>query len=134
MNRLTRTLLRWLPAVAWAAVIFVLSAQPGSRVPGRWSTELHMAVYAVLGALVWLALGGRNAGWKGFVTAVLIASLYGASDEFHQSFVPTRTPDVADWAADTLGAAIGVSVAWIVARAVARRGERSGGSEAEREG
>ena len=40
--------------------------------------------------------------------ATSIASLYGISDEFHQSFVPGRTPDVVDWLADTSGALLAV--------------------------
>ena len=43
------------------------------------------------------------------------ASLFGASDEFHQSFVPGRDTDVFDWVADTLGATAGALV-WLGAR------------------
>jgi VanZ family protein len=45
----------------------------------------------------------------------VIASLYGASDELHQSFIPGRSPEIGDWVADTLGALIAVLlVAWLV--------------------
>lgn len=126
MGRLPRTLLSWLPALAWAGVIFALSAQPGSRLPGAWSVEAHLAVYAVLGSLVWFALGGPSTGLRGIVLAIAIASLYGITDELHQSFVPQRTPDPLDWLTDTVGAAIGVAAtAYIVARVVARKMPRS---------
>ena len=36
--------------------------------------------------------------------AVGVTSLYGATDEWHQSYVPGRYAEVADWVADTLGA------------------------------
>jgi VanZ family protein len=37
------------------------------------------------------------------MVTVIAAALYGASDEFHQYFVPHRSCDAADWAADLLG-------------------------------
>jgi VanZ family protein len=130
MRRASRNLLAWLPAVLWAGVIFALSAQPGSRLPSGWSVEGHLGVYAVLGVLVWLALGGRSAGLRGIVLAVVIASLYGITDEFHQSFVPQRTPDVRDWLTDTLGAAVAVAVAYYIAgRWQKRSGPRDAGSD-----
>jgi VanZ family protein len=51
-----------------------------------------------------------------------MASAFGASDEFHQAFVPGRTADVADWMADTLGAAIGALVATFALRRPGRAG------------
>ena len=118
------TLAHWLPALAWAGVIFALSAQPGSRVPGGWSVEGHLFVYAVLGSLVWWALGGRSTGVRGIVLAIAIASLYGMSDEFHQSFVPQRNPDVLDWLIDTVGATAAVVAAYYLAGRRERQAQR----------
>lgn len=42
--------------------------------------------------------------------AVGFASLYGATDEVHQYFVPERSSDVLDWIADTVGALAAVPV------------------------
>ena len=36
--------------------------------------------------------------------AITITVIYAASDEFHQAFVPGRTPDIRDWAVDAAGA------------------------------
>jgi VanZ family protein len=53
-------------------------------------------------------------GWRQIGPSVLIASLYGASDELHQYFVPGRSAEVADWVADTLGALVAVLfAAWL---------------------
>jgi VanZ family protein len=52
--------------------------------------------------------------------ALSLASLYGATDEFHQSFVPGRSADVLDWLADTLGAALGASAAGAATLALRR--------------
>jgi VanZ family protein len=52
----------------------------------------------------------RSAAW----IAVAVASIYGVSDEFHQSFTPGRSVEIADWLADTCGAAlaVGLYVLW----------------------
>ena len=51
------------------------------------------------------------------VLAIALASLYGATDEFHQSFIPERMADPADWLTDTLGASLGTLLAaWILHR------------------
>jgi VanZ family protein len=44
------------------------------------------------------------------LVAILITSAYGASDEFHQWFVPNRSCDVWDWTADTIGGILGIVV------------------------
>jgi VanZ family protein len=92
------------------AAIFVASAQHTVRLPDVDNSDkmLHFAAYAGLGVL--LAYGGAPAA-VGRLPLIAIGSLYGASDEVHQSFVPGRTPDPADWVADTLGAIAGVLAA-----------------------
>jgi len=44
--------------------------------------------------------------------AIVISSLYGVTDEYHQVFVPGRTFDVLDMAADAFGAAAGAGATW----------------------
>ncbi|MHB1323646.1 MAG: VanZ family protein [Coriobacteriia bacterium] len=110
-------------AVVWMAVIFALSSLPGSAVPGRFGNAGHFVLYAVLGGLYSLALPHSWRPWITAMTAVVLASLYGASDEFHQSFVPGRTPDVMDWVIDTAGA-LSAALAVLVWRL--RRPERDG--------
>jgi VanZ family protein len=41
-----------------------------------------------------------------------IASLYGVTDEWHQSFVAGRSADIADWYSDSIGAAIALCACW----------------------
>ena len=45
--------------------------------------------------------------------AMIIGTLYGVSDEFHQSFVPGRTASIWDLAADSIGVAIAQTVIFI---------------------
>jgi VanZ family protein len=108
---------RWAPPLLYMAIIFYVSSQsnPLPAVTARvWDKLLHASEYAVLGALLARALGGEGLGIRAMVvTTILLASAYGATDEYHQSKVPQRQPDVADWMVDTFGASIG-ALAWAV--------------------
>ena len=119
------------PAVAWAtasaawmAVIFGLSSLPGSAIPvGRFGSLGHFVLYAALGGLYFLTLRPVMATPRARVVAVVFASLYGLSDEFHQAFVPGRVPDPADWLVDTAGAVVGVLVVHIALKRMRRNSE-----------
>lgn len=116
----------WLPPVLYLAGIFIISSDPQPLLaPPNWlgaDKAGHFAAYAGLGALLCRAyLGSGLAGSAAFWLAALTASLYGASDEWHQSFVPNRSADPADWLADSLGAVLGAVVFLLVLRARDRR-------------
>ena len=114
--------LSWLvPAVAYAGLIYFLSAQsyPLPELTARvWDKLLHATENGGLAALLVLGLDRvfRLGPLKLGAWAAGLASLYGATDEFHQSFVPHRSSDVADWAADTTGAALAAAVAVLALR------------------
>lgn len=113
-------------SLGWMGVIYALSSISGSSVPGRFSTAAHFVVYAVLGALYLWALPRRERMWPTAFAAVALASLYGITDEFHQSFVPGRMPDPADWLVDTAGALTAVLIIAGIRRTLATRApERS---------
>jgi len=65
----------------------------------------HLVVYGILGAL--LARGRRLQGHLPHAVLILVGALYGASDEWHQSFVSGRQVSVLDWVADLCGVAAG---------------------------
>lgn len=46
------------------------------------------------------------------LVALILSSLYGVSDEFHQIFTPGRSCDPMDWLVDTCAAAIGAAIVW----------------------
>jgi VanZ family protein len=105
------------------AAIFVLSEiehPPGPPFPAA-DKLVHLALYAVLGALLVRALArGRLARVTPgiLLAAVGISIAYGISDEIHQGYVG-REPDAADLAADAAGAALAAAAirAWgILAR------------------
>jgi VanZ family protein len=119
------TPIRIMLPVAWMGLIFALSHQPTLPYPQDLDAKIvstlgHVTVYAVLAALVWWALGstGVSGSWR-VALAVAVAVLYGVTDEWHQSFVPGRTPDVRDIVADTTGAVLAmVVVTWLARRGV----------------
>jgi VanZ family protein len=121
MSTTARRIALWASVTAWAAAIFLVSSVPGSRLPGHLPTQAgHLGEYLVMGILLYLALRVDHPAAKALAIAVLLASAYGVTDEFHQRFVAQRTPDVCDWAFDTLGALLGASGAFAVERAMAR--------------
>ena len=108
----------WLAPVLYLAGIFYMSSMPNPLFAPpdfRWGDKVaHFSAYAGLGALLCRAYRGSGlTGAAAFWLTVLTAGLYGASDEWHQSFVPNRSADPADWIADTLGALVG-AVAYLL--------------------
>ncbi|HET8723394.1 MAG TPA: VanZ family protein [Anaeromyxobacteraceae bacterium] len=126
-----RVAVAFAPAALYAAVIFALSAQahPLPFLPQGFFTHdklLHLLEYAVLGALLAPALRLAGMSPRGaLLAAAILGSLYGATDELHQAFVPGRTADVLDWVADTLGAGLGAllgSATYVALRRPGRAG------------
>jgi len=129
----------WLPVLFWLGLIFlgstdVLSAEHTSRflVPFlRWldphiswntlnSVQLlirklgHLTEYAILASLLWRALR-MGFVWKSsiaspFWSALIGCAIFAASDEFHQSFVPSRTSSLYDVMIDFWGAVISLAI------------------------
>ena len=109
----------WLPVIAWAGLIFYLSSIPSleSGLPGVWDwltrKGAHVAVYAVLAALLFRALhrGHLVKPKTAILWAMVFALAYACSDEFHQHFVPGRHGRARDVAVDAIGiAAAGIFV------------------------
>jgi VanZ family protein len=115
--------LLWLPPLLYMAVIFHLSSEsaPLPELTSHvWDKLLHAIEYGGLALLVCRALAGEGLGWRASVLlAVAFASIYGATDEFHQLFVPGRDSSVVDWTADAFGSTLGAlayaGVIWMLA-------------------
>lgn len=98
----------WLPPIAWAAGIFLLSCLPSKQHEPLFEgvdKVFHFALFGMLSVLLFFAFfyGQRRPPLKAALLALLITAAYGAFDEFHQSFTPTRSVDVFDWVADAAG-------------------------------
>lgn len=66
---------------------------------------VHLCVYALLGALLRRSFASSAPVY--FWVSCILTSLYGITDEFHQSFIPGRNADIWDWLADTIGGMLG---------------------------
>jgi VanZ family protein len=111
---------RWGPALLIMGVMFAVSAQPKAAVPdfGAWDWDVkktaHLLGYALLGLAYLRGLENRQPPTaRHAALAVVLAALYAATDEYHQSFVPGRGADVLDVGIDTLGATLGVGARWL---------------------
>ena len=122
-------LARWLAVAVWALLIFVLSAQPGLRVSADPGVDgptrhlAHVACYALLTGLIgWALAGHRTPTPRIALAAALLALLYGVTDEWHQTFVPSRTGRPEDLIWDGIGAAFGLVALSLVWRDSRRTG------------
>ncbi len=134
-----RFLKYWLPLVIWLGVIFVgstnlMSAEYTSRYivpfllwlkPGMSPKTIwiilvvvrkcaHVTEYAILALLLWRALRSfpalRTKTTMSFGAVLLGCALFATSDEFHQTFVKSRTPSVRDVFLDIAGALVGLLI------------------------
>jgi VanZ family protein/UDP-2,3-diacylglucosamine pyrophosphatase LpxH len=108
----------WMLPLAVAATIAWLSAQPqypmGIQLPPPLDKVAHATVFGGLAWALDLALRRSRPGlplYRRHLLVFVAVSLYGATDEWHQLFVPGRSCEVGDWVADSLGGALGLFVA-----------------------
>lgn len=122
----------WLPPLLWSAVILLASSDLfsaphtgslletlltslGLRLSPQTLAWVHMAirkaghltVYGILGALYFRAMrAGRSPEWqrRWAVTAVVLATVIAVLDEWHQTYVPSRTGSATDVLIDAAGA------------------------------
>ena len=142
----------WLPLLIWIGVIFfdstdLMSAQHTSRfivpflhwlnpnMPPETAERVHFIVrkcahvgeYAILALLLFrAAVWMTNFRWSVPILCLLVWSVclfVAITDEFHQTFVPSRGPSTRDIIIDSSGAFLGVLIAAILAR---RRSTRPG--------
>ena len=145
LNTKLRSFLKyWLPLLIWLGVIFigstgVLSAEQTSRflIPFlRWLypqisiatiLSIHLALrklghlieYGILAVLLWRALRGTLTSTRNLAIASLVfmvSAVFAASDEFHQSFIPSRTASSNDVMIDICGAVVGLTICWAFTR------------------
>ena len=121
-----RALAAWLPAAAYTGLIWFLSSQTIDiklieDVPMR-DKGVHFVEYGVLGALLAFAC---NATWprhrRRYLLAWWLTWALGLIDELHQLYVPGRSADALDLAADALGAALAIVGYLGIGQWVARR-------------
>lgn len=114
-------IIKTLYLLAWMLFIFRLSSIPGDALAVSTndapSFAAHFLLYftlAVLSASVFLSWRkNKSFDWQAALIVVLFCVLYGASDEFHQSFVAGRDASLVDLSFDALGATLGICAYYI---------------------
>ncbi len=79
----------------------------------------HVTEYAIFSLFLYHGfLNSNRTEWRTRIAAfsVLVAGLYSLTDEFHQVFIPNRTPSLIDCGIDTAGAALGILVIYLYTR------------------
>jgi hypothetical protein len=97
--------------MAWVALTLTLTSIPNLHVGPdfRGADKIaHFTFYGIMGFLfvLWRREIGRGAA-AAVIWAAIFAALLGMVDEFHQQWIPGRSMDLLDWAADFLGGTAG---------------------------
>ena len=98
-----------------AAIFYVSSLHQAPLPPGVSDKPAHAFGYMGFGFVIARALDGGlppRIARRDFVIGLAIAVVYGASDEFHQRFVPGRSSELNDLYADAIGSAIALIACW----------------------
>ena len=124
-----RTLLHrawiWGPVAGYLGLIYYLS----SREQVGWAAPypdklLHAVEYMALALLLARALNNgilKPMPARRLLLAWVLCAAYAMSDEIHQSFVPNRSSDWRDVAADAVGATAGLAAVVVAGRLLRRR-------------
>ena len=110
-------------AICWMCLIFYLSSLSGQEVSQPFQlkpTPLigHAILFSGLAAFVQLAIRGWNfeINLRCVIAIAMFSSLFGISDEYHQSFVTGRHASIADASIDSISATVTSTLMWIAGR------------------
>ena len=116
---MTRDRLYLAMLAGWVALTLTLTSIPnpefGPTFPGA-DKIAHFGFYGVAGFLfvLWRREAGTGAA-AAVIWAALFAALLGAVDEVHQQWIPGRSMDLLDWAADLAGGTAGAFTSAVAA-------------------
>lgn len=132
-------LTRWLVLIAYAALIYYLSSQShplgNIRMPFVGFDKLvHAGIYALFAGLcAWALEAWPAVKLEILLIALILTTLYGISDEWHQSFVPGREADPMDVLADFTGALLALRLLWWWARRPKGQGEQKSDTQVQKQ-
>ncbi len=94
--------------------IFALSSIPGKALAPMEFPDAHLIAHSLLYSTLYLLgyVAFRHQNYSRFLkefslpVSLVLVMLYGASDEFHQSFTPGRTEEFKDFMIDVIAAAV----------------------------
>jgi len=123
--------LKFWPAAAWFALIFILTSIPSPQIPvinvRHLDKLMHFFIYLPFGFFLTRALG--TGGLKRLLLVAAVCLAASACDELHQMLVPGRQADVFDFSADMAGAALGMAVYWGIQKLRRGRGRAAPGPD-----
>jgi VanZ family protein len=112
----------WGPVALWCAVIFGFSHIPNLESGLGFDYPLRKAAHLTEYAILWLLTRRAADGtWPGvsrartWPAALAFCLLYAASDEWHQTFIPSRAGRWSDVVIDSIGACLAY-VSWVFFR------------------
>lgn len=110
-------------AICWMGLIFYLSSLSGPEVSRSFQLKPipvigHIILYSGLAAFLQLAIRGWNVeiNLRWVIVVALVSSLFGISDEYHQSFVTGRHASIVDASIDSISSTVSATLMWIVGR------------------
>jgi VanZ family protein len=107
---------RFLVLLAWMALLTYWSNQPSLPIDQAAVANVmhdlqhkvaHLLAYGLMGLLAQWAFQDASRSW---LVAIVVSSLFGITDELHQSFIPGRRSAIDDWLLDTASASLAVYV------------------------
>ncbi len=135
-EKIIRAIIFAILSAVWMIVIFLFSAEDGEAsslssdsiyyLLLRWMPyshdiirlirkTAHLISYAVLGFLYANLVDALVGDYrKTFFISLAFGVCYAASDEYHQSLIPGRSPKLTDILIDACDLAIGIALAWAV--------------------
>ena len=119
---------KWLDITAltlYCGLIYWLSSQKFLPAQSLFSVQdkvEHAGAYFIMSLLAWRCFRhGITQAIFVFWWAVGFCSFYGATDEWHQSFVVGRNASSLDWLADSLGASLAMIILYLFKRKVLKK-------------
>ena len=107
-------------SVLLAIEIFYVSSIPGSKAPAAIpfvAETYHFSVFFLLGFFLFFSIkGAKKTSPFYLISTLAITLIYAFSDEFHQSFVPFRSPDLFDIFLDLIGMSFSVLIAGFISK------------------
>ena len=135
----------WIPAILLMGIIFYLSNLPEAQIPYiikpvvrfiyrilksmkiplhffiDWLKVGHALGYILLGSAFYLVVEKLIKIKHPYLYALLFSFLYACTDEFHQIFIPGRSPEIKDVLLDTASAGAALLIIFLVKLIIHRR-------------
>ena len=114
---------KFLPGIAWFFLVLILICLPGDDLPkvGDWMSAIyfdkwvHVGLFSILAFLFMIPFCNSDIPltikWTFIIKIAISVSIWGLTTEFIQKFfIPGRSFDLLDWAADSVGVILAVVV------------------------